>query len=130
MARSTLIPREGRQRGPLPPGLAQRGSWRRRVGRYLTNPEPGPGQAWELDGVGPVEVVKVTGEKPEQRVHLADADGGDLVWMVSQFRTQADLTLTTSGKSAGRSWIMICVVSAAVGSATNAFLAWISGGLS
>jgi len=60
--------------------------------RFVTNPCPGPGQAWRLQGVGPVFVRSVRWEPHPPIVELSLANGESLDgWRLSQFRKQARL---------------------------------------
>jgi len=61
--------------------------------RWLTNPCPGPGQAWRLQGVGPVFVrsVRWTSHPPVVELSLANGEPLD-GWRLSHFREQATLS--------------------------------------
>ena len=69
-----------------------------RLYRCFTNPCPGPGQAWRLDGVGPVIVRAVRWDSSPVTVELGLPNGDSLNgWLLSQFRCQAILSQRRTG---------------------------------
>jgi hypothetical protein len=70
----------------------------RRVFRTLTNPCPGPGQAWRLQGVGPVFVHSINWGATPVTIELVLPNGEALRgWRLAQFRAQAALSEHDTG---------------------------------